>query len=247
MTRADESLAKLRKYLTPDKFPVNSRLPPERQLAIDLDVSRSALREGLAILEAEGKLWRHVGKGTFVGSRPAPQSDGFSLVSKLTSPVEVMEVRLLIEPRIASLAAMRAKAADITHMQRCLDKLDGALRRGDSADEGRIYDKWDGTLHHAIAEATHNSLLLTLFDAVNEVRSLSIWGRLQTAAMTKERWCLYGEQHRAFVDAIADRDPTGAERLMRHHLETVQKNLVDTISVSMETDPPRSHSRMART
>ncbi len=236
MTRADESLAKLRKFLTPERFPVNSRLPPERQLAIDLDVSRSALREGLTILEAEGKLWRHVGKGTFVGGRPAPQSDGFSLVSQRTSPVEVMEVRLLVEPRIASLAAIRAKATDIKHMQRCLDKLDGALRRGDSADEGRIYDKWDGTLHHAIAEATHNSLLLALFDAVNEVRSLSTWGRLQTAAMNKQRWRIYGEQHHAFVDAIANRDPAGAERLMRHHLETVQKNLTDTMNAGLDTE-----------
>lgn len=235
MTRADESLARLRKYLGTEQFPDHSRLQTERQLCVELGVSRSALREGLAVLEAEGKIWRHVGKGTFVGSRPAPEEKNLSLVSQHTSPAEIMEVRLLIEPRIASLAAMRAKAGDIAHMQRCLDKLDGALNKGDSADEGRIYDKWDGALHLAIAEATHNSLLLSLFGAVNSVRSLAMWGRLQTAAMNKNRWRLYGKQHRNFVNAIADRDPASAERLIRHHLETVQKNLLDAMHASDDT------------
>jgi DNA-binding FadR family transcriptional regulator len=235
MTRAEESLAKLRKYLSVEKLPDNSRLPTERKLCTVLGVSRSALREGLAVLEAEGKVWRHVGKGTFVGGRPAAATTDVSLVSQYTSPAEIMEVRLLIEPRIAGLAAMRAKSGDIAHMQRCLDKLDGALNKGDSADEGRIYDKWDGTLHLAIAEATHNSLLLSLFNAINSVRSLPLWGRLQTAAMTQDRWRLYGEQHRNFVDAIADRDPASSERRMRHHLETVQKNLLDALHSAQET------------
>ena len=86
MARADEALAKIRKLLDGDKFPLNSRLPPERQLAVDLGVSRSALREGLAMFEVEGKVWRHVGKGTFVGSRPIKNASDLSLVSRLTNP-----------------------------------------------------------------------------------------------------------------------------------------------------------------
>jgi len=63
------------------RYPAQSRLPPERELAVLLGVSRSGLREGLEILEAEGRIWRHVGKGTFVGPRPIQAATGLDLVS----------------------------------------------------------------------------------------------------------------------------------------------------------------------
>ena len=229
MDRATDALQRLNKLLASDRYPVNSRLPAERQLSADLGLSRRALREGLAILEAEGRVWRHVGKGTFVGSRPLRQAQIPGVVSQHTSPAEILEVRILIEPRIASLAAIRAKADDIAHMQRCLDKLDGYLRRDVSADQGRIYDKWDGTLHQAVAEATQNALLIALYEVINSLRSLYVWERLQTAALTRKRWHLYGKQHRAFVEAIAGRDPAAAERHMRQHLETVHRNFSKTM------------------
>jgi len=219
-------LVKLRKLVASGQFAINSRLPPERRLCEDLGVSRTGLRAALARLEAEGKLWRHVGKGTFVGSRPTVDTTTLPIIRQLTSPAEVMEVRLLIEPRIASLAALRATPADIGHMERCLEKLDRALEQK-GRQEGALYDRWDGTLHQSIAESTQNALLLALFNSLNSVRNLSSWGRLQTAALNKERWLLYCRQHRAVVEAIASRDPAAAERAMRNHLETVQKNILD--------------------
>lgn len=228
MARADEALAKIRKLLDGDKFPLNSRLPPERQLAVDLGVSRSALREGLAMFEVEGKVWRHVGKGTFVGSRPIKNASDLSLVSRLTNPAEVLEVRLLIEPRIASLAAANTTSADIAHMKRCLVKIERCFRGNNAKRAGRVFDKWDGTLHRAIAEAAHNELLLALFDALNAVRIQTTWGRLQEEAMTRKRHRIYCLQHREFVEAIAERDPNRAESLMWEHIVTVQKNLLGT-------------------
>ena len=62
--------ADLAEYLSSDRYPLHSRLPPERQLCELLQVSRTALRNGLEELEREGRIWRHVGKGTFVGGRP---------------------------------------------------------------------------------------------------------------------------------------------------------------------------------
>ena len=194
-----------------------------------MGLSRRALRDGLAILEAERRVWRHVGKGTFVSSKPLRQAQIPGVVSQHTSPAEILEVRILIEPRIASLAAMRAKADDIAHMQRCLDKLDPYLHRDVSADQERIYDKWDGTLHEAVAEATQNALLVALYEVINTLRSLYVWERLQTAALTRKRWRLHGKQHRAPVEAIAGRDPAAAERRMRQHLETVHRNFPKTM------------------
>ena len=228
MTRADDALAKLRRLLGGDRYPLNSRLPAERKLAVELGVGRSALREGLAMLEAEGKIWRHVGKGTFVGGRPITTSSDLSLVSRLTSPAEVLEVRLFIEPRIANLAAINATAADIAHMHRCLSKIENCFRGPNSKRAGRVFDQWDGTLHRAIAEAAHNELLLALFDAINAVRSQTAWGRLQEKAMTRGRHRVYCQQHRAFVEAIAERDPNRAEVSMWDHIVAVQKNLLGT-------------------
>ena len=229
MVRASDALQRLSKLLASDRYPVNSRLPAERQLSAELGLSRRAIRDGLVILEAEGRVWRHVGKDTFVGSRPLRQAQIPGVVSQHTSPAEILEVRILIEPRIARQAAMRAKADDIAHMQRCLDKLDPYLHRDVSADQGRIYDKWDGTLHQAVSEATQNALLVAFSDVINSLRSLYVWERLQNAALNRKRWQVYGKQHRAFVEAIAGRDPAAAERHMRRHLETVHRNFPKTM------------------
>lgn len=227
MARAQEALRRLRKLLEGGRYPVNSRLPPERRLAVELGLSRSALREGLALLEAEGRIWRHVGRGTFVGGRPARRPGELSLVSGLTNPAEVMEVRLLLEPRIAAMAALRATAADLAHMEHC-------LRKSEAARDAQAYELWDGRLHRAVAEAAHNGLLLALFDAMNAVRGETAWGRLREAVFTPARQRAYCAQHRAFVAAIAERDLPKAEVLMRRHIETVRRNLV---SADPETLP----------
>jgi len=64
------ALARLRSYLAQIEMPLDSRLPPERELAETLGVTRAGLRKALAVLESENQIWRHVGKGTFIGSRP---------------------------------------------------------------------------------------------------------------------------------------------------------------------------------
>lgn len=219
--RRESALRKLRPLLASERFPINSRLPSERELAVQLDVSRSALREALELLEAEGKIWRHVGQGTFVGTRPVKQATGLSLVSDMTNPAEVMEVRLIIEPQTARLAALRATADDVAHMRHC-------LRKSTAARDPKTYEQWDGTLHRAIAEAARNTLLLATFDAVNAVRTQTSWGRMRAATLTPERQKAYNKQHHDFIDAIAERDMARAEALMREHITTVRDSLLDS-------------------
>ena len=219
MSRRDGSVEKLSALLVSGRYPNQSRLPPERELAKLLSVSRSGLREGLEILEAEGRIWRHVGKGTFVGPRPLKCATGLDLVTAMTSPEEVLEVRLLYEPLIARLAATRASASEIENMRRLLEK-------SDSARDAKAWELWDGTLHRAVAEAAHNKLLLAIFDGFNAMRSQAAWSRLRLAALIPERLGVYRRQHRAYVGAIAARDPAAAEAAMRLHVETVRDNLL---------------------
>ena len=139
--------------------------------------------------------------------------------ARITSPEEVLEVRLLFEPLIARLAATRATAPEIENIQRLLEK-------SDAARDAKAWELWDGTLHRAVAEAAHNKLLLAIFDGFNAMRSQAAWSRLRLAALSAERLAVYRRQHRAYVGAIAARDPARAETTMRLHIETVRNNLL---------------------
>lgn len=217
-TKAEELLTQM---LESGRFPEGGRLPAERSLCDELGISRGTLRHVLERLEARGKIWRHVGRGTFVGKR-APATDAkFSVVSEATSPHELMEMRLILEPQIARFAAMRATHQQIVHMRHC-------VRKTGTVTDSEAYELWDATLHRAVAEAAHNSLLLAVFDAVNEVRHITEWGRLRDIVVSsREVQVSWWKQHEAFVEAIANRDPDRAEQMARHHVEKVLRQMLD--------------------
>ena len=210
---------RLRRLLDSGRYPLGTRLPPERALAGELGISRTLLRNTLDRLEAEGRLWRHVGQGTFVGGRPVRGSAELAVIGGLTSPAEVMEVRVMIEPRAARLAAIRATGDDIAHLRHCFDKSIAAPNYAN-------YARWDATLHRAIAEAARNALLLSLFDAVNAVRQQPSWSRLWQCALSEERKTTYRRQHKAIIDSVAVHDAAGAEEAMRMHVQTVGRFLL---------------------
>jgi|SRR5690606_28327814 DNA-binding FadR family transcriptional regulator len=212
----EEALEEMLSNLSP-----GTRLPPERTLSRELGISRGTLRQALERLEAKGKLWRHVGQGTFVGARPAGSDARLSVVSQATSPHELMEMRLILEPQIARFAALRATEQEIAHMRHC-------VRKTGVVTESQAYELWDATLHRAVAQAAHNTLLLVVFDAVNEVRSITEWGRLRDMVVrSREVQLTWWRQHEEFVEAIANRDAPRAEEAAREHVETVLRQMLD--------------------
>jgi DNA-binding FadR family transcriptional regulator len=214
------TLTQLRAFLAQAPLTVDSRLPPERELCQQLGVSRGELRKALATLEAEGQLWRHVGKGTFIGARPAESLGDLSVTTSRTNPAEVMQTRILIEPEIARLAALNATAADIAEMRTC-------MARSRSAATWRQYESWDNRLHRAIAEATRNTLLLAMFDTLNAVRRAVVWGRLRVNRTRPDPDHHSFTEHEEIVSAIADRDMNEAAQAMRRHLQTVERKLLN--------------------
>src|SRR3954447_17059046 len=98
------ALERLRTLLEEGSFDREPRLPPERVLAAQIGIGRRALRRALEVLEAEGRIWRHQGKGTFLGPRPPQIHTNLEELSERTHPLEVMDVRLEIEPALARLA-----------------------------------------------------------------------------------------------------------------------------------------------
>jgi DNA-binding FadR family transcriptional regulator len=157
------ALARLRAHLAQIEMPLDSRLPPERTLASALGVTRAELRKALAVLESENQLWRHVGKGTFIGSRPIETVADVAAMTRRTNPAEVMRTRLVLEPEVARMAALNATSAHIAEMRTC-------MQRTRAAQSWRQYEAWDNRLHRVIAESTQNALLLALLDTLNAVR-----------------------------------------------------------------------------
>ncbi len=204
-----------------------TRLPTERALSEQLDVSRGAVRRALEVLEAEGVVWRRQGSGTYAGGRPArtvPGAKTDPLVAT-TDFTEIMEVRLRIEPPLAQLAALRALPEEIAAMREHLERING----NDDADAREL---WDGALHRQIAASARNRLFLTLFDIVNRIRQDDSWRTVREKARTiaRSRETTRG-QHEAIIDAIEARDPARAGEAMREHLLLIQEILIRQTSL----------------
>lgn len=220
--KTGDALGKLKAHLEENQYPLNSRMPSERDLCRELGVKRTALRKALDELEANGQIWRHVGRGTFIGSRPVENTNDVSFIASRTNPADVMQTRLIIEPELARLAALHATSADIRVMEQC-------IRKTKAAREWRLYEAWDNNFHRAIAAAARNKLLLTLFDTLNTVRRAVVWGRRRTTRLGPDFKHHSFSEHDVIIAAIAERDMDLAAKRMRQHLSTVDKNLLGSM------------------
>jgi DNA-binding FadR family transcriptional regulator len=210
----------LQAYLAQLDLPNGDRLPAERELCDILGVSRGDLRKALAVLEKDGRIWRHVGRGTFVGRGPVVEEIiAISELAARSSPSDVMRARLIIEPEIAREAALHATLADIEAMRQSL-----LLTR--EATSWRQYENLDNQLHRQIAQASRNTPLLGLFDLLNTVRRAVVWGRLRAEGARPPADHHSFADHDRIVEAISDRDLGGAAAAMRLHLQEVERRLI---------------------
>ncbi|WP_421400940.1 FadR/GntR family transcriptional regulator [Agrobacterium fabrum] len=219
------ALARLRDYIHTNEVSKDGRLPTERAFAESFNVGRRAVRRALEVLEAEGLIWRRQGAGTFVGEKPDDWSAQVTELVAGTDFMEIMEVRLRIEPQLAQLAALRAKPAEVERMRALVEKT------GQSTDAD-AKELWDGSLHRQIAQSAGNKLFLSIFDVVNRIRQDDTWQSIRELARrsgTNGRASF--EQHMAIVEAIADRDPARAGEAMRQHLLMHQERLIRATSL----------------
>ena len=219
MSQYQNALDYLRRCLDDGTYRPGERLPAERDLATILKVGRRTLRQALDLLEAEGRVWRHVGQGTFAGPRPRRTGADLAQLTEQTNPAEIMEVRLEVEPRLAALAALRATQRDLDEIRYYAEKSEGSTNI-------EAYEIWDSALHRAIAVAAHNTLFLGLFDTLNAVREQAAWGRLRESVLDDRKRRRYAEHHRRIAEAIGQRIPDEAAARMRTHLGTVRGDLV---------------------
>jgi DNA-binding FadR family transcriptional regulator len=237
LQHADHTLSKLRQMIASGSLGLEGRIPPERALASEMGVGRRSLRRALEILEQEGQITRHQGRGTFVqgnghaASHAAAARAGgeiaiataiaaipFDRILEFTNPLEVIEVRLAVEPVIARLAALRASQADIR-------RLHGLVAETREASDPLVYEKADERFHRAVAEAARNALFLSLFDTLSASRRDATWRRLGENAHCFKRQSVHSASHQEIYEAIAARNSERAYDCMYRHLSDVQRHV----------------------
>jgi GntR family transcriptional regulator, uxu operon transcriptional repressor len=191
-----------------------ARLPAERDLAVELGVSRSAVRHAMGVLEAQGRISREVGRGTFLrpGGAGGGGQDDFS-------PADVMLVRRMFEPQVMPLVVAWATARDFAEMDRCLDG-------GDRAPGFDEFEQWDAALHRTIVAASRSPLLVRLYSQVELARRGRVWGDMKRRSSSPEHRTAYQRDHTEIVAALKSRDADAAMAAMRAHLARVAGHLL---------------------
>jgi GntR family transcriptional repressor for pyruvate dehydrogenase complex len=215
-TRVSEEISdQVRDLISSGRLKVGDRLPAERELAKLLDVGRSTVREAIRGLESQGLVQVRAGEGTFLIAHPNDLR-GDPLTAKafnsLHTQRNLFEVRMVIEPDLAALAARRARFDQIVKMREILQEQEALIKGGDSGITA------DTQFHYLLAEAAGNELLFNimngLMDLLRETRQASLQTSGRPARSIK--------QHRAVLRAIETRDPKGAEQRMREHLSDME-------------------------
>ena len=200
----------LRGLIRSGEYAVGARLPPERDLALQLKVSRPSVREALIALEVEGLVEVRMGSGIYVIARE-PSAAG---VESELSPFEIIRARQLIECELAALAAGSAKTDDIVHGLR--DAL--ALMEADIARE-LMPIRGDRLFHVRVAEASENGALLRVVTDLYDQRNNPLFERLGRHFERVGTWRAAVAEHRLVVTAIAAQDPARARAAMHDHLQ----------------------------
>lgn len=199
--------------------PRSGQLPTERALAVELGVTRTMVRHALARLEAEGRISREVGRGTFLRQGQLAGA-GPGSGEATVGPADVMAARRVIEPQVLPLVVAWATERDFDEMSRCLEG-------GASAGSAEEFEQWDYALHHAIVVASRNPLLVSMYGSVERARQGKIWGNLKRRNDSRERRATYQSDHVELVDALRAREPAHAIAIMDAHLARVQANLLE--------------------
>jgi len=197
------------------EYTVGARLPPERDLAKQLGVSRPSVREALIALEVEGYVEVRVGSGVYViGPRTAPAGEPLPADS---GPFELIRARWLIEAECAALAAKAATKAQVRAMEEALDDMES------DREKGTMPLASDRLFHLRIAEASGNSALALVVKTLWDQRTGPLFLRLEHHFDTPALWGLAIREHREIIAAIARHDPGAARTAMRRHMNHAAK------------------------
>jgi DNA-binding FadR family transcriptional regulator len=215
---AAEVAQSLRERIEAGEWSETRRLPNERDLAAEYSVARNTMRSAIEKIASDGAVMRHVGRGTFL--RNDGRNDLLKIMRKISgvSPIDMMAVRQIFEPRATALTAANASASELREIAAVYESSLVAL-------EMESFEHWDAELHQRIFAASRNELLNHLHEILRLIRSQEQWLDIKRRSFSAERRDIYCREHSAIVAALLRRDGESAAAAMRAHLETVSRNL----------------------
>lgn len=220
-TLSDQAAQTIRKYIADKELETGDKLPNELQLAKLCEVSRSTIREAIKILVFEGLVEVVRGSGTYILEQkirkpddPLELREGFDLAKKA---LEFFEMRLMLEPEIAALAATNATYKDCQKLQELEEKMRREILAGDS------YTQSDIDFHIQITRCTKNQVVSKLMEII--VKEMPVFLEITKQISTEQ--IIY--HHKLIVDSITAGDTVGAKCNMIGHLSYTRKAMLEEV------------------
>lgn len=216
--RYEEIAARMLAQIQNGELRPGDRLPPERTLAEEYGVSRTAIREALRSLEMMGCVESHVGEGTYIKSPSLSNIvDPFSMIIAQNGSMgsDLIEVRLILETEIAALAARRRTQDQLEELEKTVSDMESDIENGGMGIEA------DESFHGILAEAAGNEALSVMLDMCAGM--LSRTRPITQAVKGVPKMAL--KDHSAIFEAVRSQDEKAARRLMRTHLNRALRNL----------------------
>jgi GntR family transcriptional repressor for pyruvate dehydrogenase complex len=212
----EEIASRLGRLIADRDLREGDRMPSERELAVELGVSRPSVREAVRTLEARGRVAVRPGIGVFVRQPAAGERLAGVISAERVKLHDLFQMRLVLEVPAAGWAANAATEAEIRELAAVLGELEQASERR-PPDYERL-KQLDSAFHMGIATAAGNPFLAQTMEVLQRMlaasmeTTLKIPGRLQRSRVA----------HQRILAALEARDPRGAERAMRGHIEQVE-------------------------
>ena len=190
-------------------YKAGDKLPTEKELCESTGAGRNTVREALKILASRNVLEIRQGAGTFVSEKQGIPDDplGFSMVNdhvKLTK--DLLQVRIMLEPQIAALAAQCAKEHEIRELEEILEEMEAAMKKRED------YSELDTKFHTKIAQCTHNIVMENLLPVIG--KGVAVFAKEVAQTEYDRTWI----SHRKIFCYIRDHKPFEAEMEMQYHL-----------------------------
>ncbi len=198
-------------------YAYNERLPSERALAEQFSVARGTVRAALNQLERANFVRKKFGSGTFINYDIKFDHD---TISEETSPLDLIETRLAIEPYMVKLVVSNANNRELRKLEQALDHVVNCQQDPDS------FSSADEAFHLMLANCSQNPLLIWMYQRINDIRSHTQWSHRKHNILTPEKIAQYNQQHSDLLNAIIRRDMESASNLMIQHLSQAKKDLL---------------------
>lgn len=209
---------KIVEYIKANQLQPGDKLPTEFKMAELLQVGRGTVREAIGSLVSRNVLEVRQGSGTFVSSGSGVSEDPLGLAledDSLTVALDMMDVRLMIEPEIAFMAAMNASAEQVERLQAQCDRVEELIR------QGKPYSQEDALFHQILGECCQNVIIRKLIGIITTSVNMNV-------DVTKDRYKMKTiTYHRKIAEAVARQDPYAARYHMTTHLNISRTGILD--------------------